>query len=375
MNSARRKAFGGAEPNAETHAGLLRDRCLRSHKEMPGAWDKTEPTTPEEDLLQRVIGIKSADAYKLAFARWQGIAGTRGWLTLGAVAAGPLAVGLGNASPLEIGLTIHHTYGMPVIPGSGIKGVLRRAAEQASLKRDAPEFVALFGDTKSGSGFTFWDAWYDPDSVGGQPFHRDVITVHHPRYYGSGGKDSSGKDIWPTDFDNPTPVPFLVVRPGARFLFAAECPSPEWADYVRHLLAWALENLGLGAKTNAGYGRFAVDGAANASAGSIVASEIGASGSAAPAVTSPATEEPERPVWQSAILSYDRGRGILVANSEAGRAESVRSATPDLFERMAPGLVALIRDKKKSGRADIVVQHLGGRSYRLIEILSEEGGA
>ena len=34
-----------------------------------------------------------------------------------------VAVGLGIDSPLEIGLRLHYTYGMPVLPGPAIKGV------------------------------------------------------------------------------------------------------------------------------------------------------------------------------------------------------------------------------------------------------------
>ncbi|HXG23792.1 MAG TPA: RAMP superfamily CRISPR-associated protein, partial [Chthonomonadales bacterium] len=49
----------------------------------------------------------------------------------------------------------------------------------------------------------------------------------------------------------------LVVRPGARFFFTVQCPNPDWHDFVKSLLQYALEDGGVGAKTNAGYGRFA----------------------------------------------------------------------------------------------------------------------
>ena len=35
-----------------------------------------------------------------------------------------LLVGHGNPSGADVGLTVHHTWGVPVIPGSALKGVL-----------------------------------------------------------------------------------------------------------------------------------------------------------------------------------------------------------------------------------------------------------
>lgn len=169
-----------------------------------------------------------------------------------ATTAGSLAIGLGNESPLEVGLAIHHTYGMPLVPGSAIKGLCRAVARQLrdENKMDQNQFDFCFGTTEQESPFVFWDAWYDPASVDGKPFHRDVVTVHHPEYY-----RKRGNGVWPTDFDDPTPVPFLVVKPDAHFLFAIEGPK-EWYGFIGSLLQWALENVGIGGKTNAGYGRF-----------------------------------------------------------------------------------------------------------------------
>ncbi len=56
-----------------------------------------------------------------------------------------LIVGLGLPSPLETGITLHHLYGFPYLPGSAIKGVTRnwfltKAAEELGVPRfDATE--------------------------------------------------------------------------------------------------------------------------------------------------------------------------------------------------------------------------------------------
>jgi CRISPR-associated protein Cmr6 len=252
MSSACRKALLDLKPAPETNAGLLRDRRLRYHKETKPGWKPGDPT-PEVELLRDLADLAAAEPYKGAFEDWKKQITDNGWLLLEAVTAGPLAVGLGNASPLEVGLTLHHTYGMPVLPGSAVKGLCRRVAARllAEKKIEQEPFDALFGKPEAAGCFVFHDAWYDPATVEGKPFHRDVVTVHHQKYYGS-----RGKDAWPTDFDDPVPVPFLVVRPEARFLFTVQCPSTEWHGFVGEMLKHALEKEGIGGKTNAGYGRF-----------------------------------------------------------------------------------------------------------------------
>jgi len=251
---ARRSVLENLKPTAETHAGLLLQRYLTAHK--PKQRDNTQDT-PEEMLLDQATGVKASEVYHAAFRRWRQFAEqtpagcARVHFTV--QAAAPIAIGLGNASPLEVGIRLHHTYGMPLLPASALKGLCRRVARllkhENKLSDDAID--ALFGfsrDTQAAAGaVVFYDAWYVPSSAGGAPFHRDVITVHHPAYY------SDGKTP-PTDFDDPTPVPFLVIKPGAQFLCVLDAPDHRWADFAQKMLLWGLENLGVGAKTNAGYG-------------------------------------------------------------------------------------------------------------------------
>lgn len=256
MSEACRKDLLPLWPPARfDHPGLGLTRYLRNHATSN---EKKENRRPEVALLQAAMDSEANEAYRDAFKRWKDLCSSRGWLEVPAATAGSLAIGLGNESPLEVGMTVHHTYGMPVIPGSAVKGLCSRVAKQLldENKITEPEFKALFGDTKSAGCSVFHDAWYDPDSVLAKPFHRDVITVHHQKYYGSGGRDGTGNDVWPTDYDDPIPVAFLVVKPGARFLFAIECPDASWRDYIGNLLKHGLEHVGLGGKTNAGYGRF-----------------------------------------------------------------------------------------------------------------------
>ncbi len=252
-------ACQGATGAAISHPGLTLTRCLAAQGDDHQAAGA---------LLNQMQAAMPTKIYHDALARWQEMHQHRQqiWkaeqeqticrVCTGALAA-PLAVGLGNESTLEVGLTLHHTYGMPLIPGTALKGMCRRGLEQWRLakgmdqKACAPLKTALFGELKIASAFVFWDAWYVPETAGGGPFHRDTVTVHHPEYY-----RSRGQSAWPTDFDDPTPVPFLVVRPGAQFQFSIDAPTPEWGDFALNLLQWSLAHIGIGGKTNAGYGYF-----------------------------------------------------------------------------------------------------------------------
>src|SRR5690625_3756282 len=49
-------------------------------------------------------------------------------VTLDAIATAPFTTGLGNEHPLENGFAFLNPYGLPYLPGSGVKGVLRQAA-------------------------------------------------------------------------------------------------------------------------------------------------------------------------------------------------------------------------------------------------------
>src|SRR5437763_2983413 len=88
---------------------------------------------------------------------------------------GRLIVGLGSENVLETGIRLHHTYGLPVIPGSALKGLaahycnevwgqrtLGDAAPDASqrFRRAGGDYHRLlFGTTDDGGCVTFHDAW------------------------------------------------------------------------------------------------------------------------------------------------------------------------------------------------------------------------
>lgn len=198
----------------------------------------------------------------------------------------PLALGLGEQNVHEVGLTLHRTYGVPFVPASSIKGLLRRSVadwlgiredlarlqgekeiyqpdkKRADLLRElgfdesdpkrtkVERWIALFGTTDGAGLIQFLDAM--PVPGGANPLMVDTVTVHHQEYY-------HGNQPKPTDMDSPNPVSMLAVKPGVVFRFAFCVPPGRqtWAAKIREILVWALQHEGIGGKTNAGYGRFA----------------------------------------------------------------------------------------------------------------------
>ncbi len=71
----------------------------------------------------------------------------------------PFMTGLGNEHPLENGFSFLTPYGLPYLPGSGVKGVLRRAAEELTL--------GLYdGDTGGWDVVSLWWLFgFEPNSV------------------------------------------------------------------------------------------------------------------------------------------------------------------------------------------------------------------
>ncbi|MEI7556913.1 type III-B CRISPR module RAMP protein Cmr6 [Candidatus Chlorohelix sp.] len=160
-----------------------------------------------------------------------------------------LAVHLGRTSVIENGtIALQHSLGFPFIPGQSLKGLARAYAEMVALKDNPAELLRLFGDQKSEGSLIFFDAI--PDGL--PELELDILNPHFPDYY-------SGKKKLPTDDQNPVPVNFLTVAKNSRFLFgvaATAVAKPGDSEQGIDLLCNALEELGAGAKTAAGYGQF-----------------------------------------------------------------------------------------------------------------------
>lgn len=65
-----------------------------------------------------------------------------------AISTSPFMTGIGNEHPLENGFAFLNPYGLPYLPGSSVKGVLRTVAEELAL--------GLYGDTEGWDMLAVW---------------------------------------------------------------------------------------------------------------------------------------------------------------------------------------------------------------------------
>jgi CRISPR-associated protein Cmr6 len=219
-------------------------------------------------------------------------------------------VGLGAAHVLETGITLHRLFGLPIIPGSALKGAARTWAllklaeelgvpilspteaaaksqtplekfeavilsqesereqaallsqllqdstipDEAPIRNLSPQelrekwqpFFEVFGSTERAGSVIFFDAI--PLEV--PKFQLDIMNPHYPNYYCTQGQNP------PADWESPNPVFFLTVTETTyRFAIAARSEQGNrLLDFAEKWLKGALADLGIGAKTSADYG-------------------------------------------------------------------------------------------------------------------------
>ncbi len=229
-------------------------------------------------------------------------------LSLAALATAPFTTGLGNEHPLENGFAFLNPYGLPYLPGSGVKGVLRQAArelaggdwgdakgwserqiytlmqgEGAARKAVLDDHTklpvklsmldALFGLESDDGGkvhvrgaLAFWDVI---PQIKGDSLAVEIMTPHQSHYY---QRSPSAGSTNPHDSGQPVPISFLTVPPGSGFTFYVVCDLPflrriapslaedgHWKELLTAAFEHAFQWLGFGAKTAVGYGAMTRD--------------------------------------------------------------------------------------------------------------------
>ncbi len=185
----------------------------------------------------------------------------------------PFVTGLGLEHPIENGFAWHHTLGVPYLPGSSVKGMVRAFAthwgENAESEVSKKEVIRIFGpktsdlDTKQEikqeiSSHIGSVIFFDALPVEPIRLKADIMTPHYQEYYASQGNNITP----PADYLSPNPIPFLAVAQGATFQFGVLPRSTKNEADCQKVIKWleeALTWIGAGAKTAVGYGRFEKD--------------------------------------------------------------------------------------------------------------------
>ena len=299
---AAKKSREGQEVAAQLEwqgmSATIAQLARQERNRLPGLWEKNDFAARE--AWKRVTQLTSADRACIQALRGRqsqlfGTVPAAEGLCLDAKATAPFTTGLGNEHPLENGFTFLNPYGLPYLPGSGVKGVLRQAARELASgdwgdahgwRNDKELFSiviqrkkialsmldVLFGrETQSGDAehvrgvLSFWDVI---PQIAGDSLAVEIMTPHQGHYY-QWKKDQHGNliEVSPHESGQPIPIPFLTVPPGSGFAFHVVCDlprlhrlAPELAqdDRWKTLLTAAFEHaftwLGFGAKTAVGYG-------------------------------------------------------------------------------------------------------------------------
>lgn len=200
-----------------------------------------------------------------------------------------------KATPFKVGFYFDYTTGLPLIPGSSIKGFLRsffpnkyKGKLDKKLVKEKVSFLndvikesiyssegyeekyldeleeAIFDGIVNGKRLSLYerDIFFDayPTSTSTSTcekkiFSDDYITPHS-------GKDN--KSIYCKELENPIPIKFLKIKSGVEFQFQFSLKDTELSDRTlitaidkKKIFINLISYFGLGAKTNIGYGRFA----------------------------------------------------------------------------------------------------------------------
>jgi len=258
------------------------DHVRRERGRLPGLWTKNDDGA--KSAWREVTELRSDDRDRMtALVRRQDelrYSGHGGELAVfDGLSVAPFTTGLGNEHPLENGFAFLWPYGLPYLPGSGVKGVLRQAARglatdvaiEGVAKWDvqtdwcASAIDVLFGgqdsnDAQRGA-LIFWDVM---PQITGNHLLREVMTGHQSHYYM--GNES------PHESGMPSPVYFLTVPPSSRFAFHVACDLPflrrvaphlaendRWKQLLHQAFAHAFDWIGFGGKTAVGYGAMVHD--------------------------------------------------------------------------------------------------------------------
>lgn len=254
--------------------------------------------------------------FKAVTSQWQERVSAFKATTVNLATASRLVVGFGSESTLENGIALHKPTGLPIIPGSALKGLCRAVCLAsiatefgiASVSPDTayPElnakpkqlvspgwhtlamvlqglpkeqrkafeimreagnvgtitslaafdveksvilFRQMFGDMSRAGALIFFDSFPIPTAA--KLFEADVLTPHFGDYYTKGQA--------PNDDLKPSPNVFLTVPADITFAFGIGVSAGSELEHQKTALGWlqfALSEMGVGAKTSSGYGRF-----------------------------------------------------------------------------------------------------------------------
>ncbi|MDX9882058.1 MAG: type III-B CRISPR module RAMP protein Cmr6 [Prolixibacteraceae bacterium] len=179
----------------------------------------------------------------------------------------------GIEGEFKLGLHFDYTYGMPVIHGSSVKGLLRsvfpKGIKDKYAKAKLDYLIKLLNDKFSLVADQKMIKQIEDEIFEGKKsngtridiYHRDIFfdaIVVKPDYQGRIVESDAITPHNKNPLKNPVPIPFLKISPGCTIQFRFDLKKGEVLDIHQkwEFFQEILKTLGIGAKTNVGYGQF-----------------------------------------------------------------------------------------------------------------------
>ena len=186
-------------------------------------------------------------------------------------------VGINHEAKIEgefkLGVHFDYTYGMPVVYGSSVKGVLRSSfilrEEHGRILEYEPYFLKQITgcDWSQDELKLLFESIFEGKEGGKTKsiYNRDIFFDAVITKADSKGRILCSDSITPhgaNPLKNPTPITFLKIAPGCTMEFRFKLVDSEiegkkfTADQKKALFEEIIKTVGVGAKTNVGYGQF-----------------------------------------------------------------------------------------------------------------------
>lgn len=295
----------------------------------------------------------------------------------------PFITGLGAGHPTETGMILDRNTGVPFIPASGIKGVMRLAysialaknpekeqwlkrvrinekqeyvedpdGDQFLIDDNEPSLIKYFGSTDPDSSKRGQIVFLDAFPKTPPALRVDIMNPHFSKYY-------QGKTL-PLETDMPVPIKFVTVKKETEFIFRfAVLPlSKESFDdndkkAIEEAFRIACEEIGFGGKTAIGYGRFKINYPANDNVNEKEAQK------------KDFLKDTKQEIWENAILTYNPGNKTLRAEKDNKKVDTLiedKNCVPQEFHKK-------LFEKKVSVTAKVVIE-VEGNFYKIVEVKS-----
>jgi CRISPR-associated protein Cmr6 len=251
-----------------TNASFIyyRDKSFGKNLNTKGISEILGLTTNRIDSSANICGINYLEYFKIPGSLRFSLTTTYPGLIIGSGYNHPAGeIEEDKSSDFQLGFYFDHTMGMPLIPGSTVKGVLKsvfpKNGERGEIKRGKLEYINGLIKSFTGKGILLndnnWESLFEKENIffdafisaipdNGRIFAEDYITPH--------------KEI----FKNPIPLRILKIAPKVTFTFqfklkdtCLENNQKITTNEKLKIFKKILIDFGIGAKRNVGYGNLA----------------------------------------------------------------------------------------------------------------------